>query len=237
MIEFRFTDLRAEGSPASLADALVRVTADLAVVVDGRVVYSEVDFPVVELAAALVRWCELPAGGRVDFEFDSMSTPEPGWVWIRREGSGWRVGSLHEEYPAMLESTADQICEAVRRLAVRLVATGRGSLGVDLSEWVPTLASRSDLIFHPDLEDDRHRCRVCGWLHRDPPWGVDGISPLFDYCPCCGMEHGYQDATPAGARRYRAEWRAGGAEFSERDEQPCCWDLEDQLSHVPGDFL
>lgn len=142
MIEFRFADLRAEGLPASLADALVRVTADLAVVVDGRVVYSEADFPVVELAAALVRWCGLPACGRVDFEFDSMSTPKPGWVWIRREGCGWRVGSLHEEYPEMLEFTTEQISEAVRRFTTQLVATGRDSLGVDLSVWVPKLASR-----------------------------------------------------------------------------------------------
>lgn len=142
MIEFLFTDLRAEGPPASLADALVRVTADIAIVVDGGVVYSEVDFPVVELAAALVRWCELPACGRVDFEFDSMSTPEPGWVWIRREDTGWRVGSLHEEYPEMLEFTTNQVRDAVRRFAARLVATGRDSLGVDLLAWVPNLTSR-----------------------------------------------------------------------------------------------
>lgn len=142
MIEFRFTDLRSEEPPVTLADVLVRVTADLSIVVEDRVVYSEVDFPVVELAVALVRWCELPGCGRVDFEFDSMSTPEPGWVWIRREGAGWRVGSLHEEYPEMLEFTTDQVRDAVHRFAVRLVATGRDSLGVDLSAWVPTLASR-----------------------------------------------------------------------------------------------
>ena len=139
MIEFRLTDLRAEGPLASLADAFVRVTADLAIVVDGRVVYSEVDFPVVELAAALVQWCELPACGRADFEFDSMSTPEPGWVWIRREGAGWRVGSMHEEYPEMLEFTTDQTCETVCRFAAELVAAGRASLGVDFSLLVPTL--------------------------------------------------------------------------------------------------
>lgn len=137
MIEFRFTDLRLDGlPPASLADAVVRVTARFALVVGGRVVYSEAEFPVVELAAALFRWCELPAYARIDFEFDSMSTPEPGWVWIRREGQAWRVGSLHQEYPEMREFTTDQIQHAVRRFVERLVAVGRDLIGADLSSWI-----------------------------------------------------------------------------------------------------
>jgi hypothetical protein len=86
------------------------------------------------------------------------------------------------------------------------------------------------------MNDEIYRCRVCGWLHRDPPWGVDGNSPLFDFCPCCGVEHGYRDATPPGAKRYREEWLARGAVFNESEERPRCWDLEDQLNQVPASF-
>ena len=43
-------------------------------------------------------------------------------------------------------------------------------------------------------DDTIMRCRVCGLLSSDPPWGYDGVSPTFDFCPCCGVEFGYEDA-------------------------------------------
>lgn len=136
MIEFRFTDLRSPRKPAEKADVYIGVTADLSILVDGRVVYSEEDFPVIELASALLDWCRSPSDRRVDFEFDSMSTPERGWVWIRLAGPGWRVGSLHQEYPAMTEFRADEICAAANAFAARLVAGGLERLGVDLATWL-----------------------------------------------------------------------------------------------------
>jgi hypothetical protein len=84
--------------------------------------------------------------------------------------------------------------------------------------------------------DDEYRCRVCGWLLREPPWGVDGRSPLFDYCPCCGVEFGYQDATEDGARRFRDLWVERGAPWSEPEECPDAWKLDEQLAHVPDEF-
>jgi hypothetical protein len=84
--------------------------------------------------------------------------------------------------------------------------------------------------------DDFMRCRVCGLELREPPWGFDGTTPLYDYCPCCGVEFGYQDATPAGARRFREAWVASGAEWAGPDERPTGWDLGAQLEHVPAAF-
>lgn len=77
------------------------------------------------------------------------------------------------------------------------------------------------------------RCRVCGLELREQPWGFDGTTPLYDYCPCCGVEFGYQDASPTGARNYRARWLATGAEWAARDERPSHWDIDEQLKHVP----
>jgi hypothetical protein len=77
---------------------------------------------------------------------------------------------------------------------------------------------------------------VCGLELPDPPWGIDGRTPLFDNCPCCGVEFGYQDATPAGARRYREQWIARGAPWSEPDQRPAGWSLEQQLRDVPAPF-
>lgn len=54
-------------------------------------------------------------------------------------------------------------------------------------------------------------CRVCGYQASDPPRGSDGRTPSFEYCPCCGVEWGYQDSTPLGAQRFRSAWLSAGA--------------------------
>lgn len=84
--------------------------------------------------------------------------------------------------------------------------------------------------------DSNLRCRVCGYRSEDPPWGEDGKSPLYDFCPCCGVEHGYQDSSPMGARNYRAEWIGAGAEWEETDVKPEGWDLNEQLRYIPVGF-
>lgn len=79
-------------------------------------------------------------------------------------------------------------------------------------------------------------CRVCGYESDLPSWGKDGRCPSFEFCPCCGVEHGYQDATPAGAKAYRAQWLACGAVWEIPAEQPASWIAEAQLQFVPKEF-
>jgi hypothetical protein len=90
-------------------------------------------------------------------------------------------------------------------------------------------------IFSMLNEADFH-CRVCGLRNEEPPWGNDGRTPLFDYCECCGVEHGYGDATPTGARRWREAWIAKGAQWFEPRAKPEGWSLQDQLANVPPEF-
>jgi hypothetical protein len=84
--------------------------------------------------------------------------------------------------------------------------------------------------------DAKFRCRVCGLRQETPPWGPEGHTPLFEHCPCCGVEFGYQDATPTGARRFRSQWIESGAAWAEPDAKPIDWDLERQLEMVPAEF-
>jgi hypothetical protein len=65
-------------------------------------------------------------------------------------------------------------------------------------------------------EGAEHLCRVCGFWSDEPPWGDDGRSPSFEYCPCCGVEWGYQDLLPSAAERFRATWLAEGAPWQDR---------------------
>jgi hypothetical protein len=76
-------------------------------------------------------------------------------------------------------------------------------------------------------------CHVCGYRPEgEPPYLQDG-GGTFAYCPCCGVEWGYQDSLPAGARRFREAWLAGGAPWSQPELRPDDWDLQEQLTHVP----
>lgn len=84
-------------------------------------------------------------------------------------------------------------------------------------------------------------CRVCGLLYSaedaaDLPWGEDGDSPSYGFCDCCGVEFGYGDSTPAGARRWRTHWLDGGARWREPSAQPADWNRHEQLAAIPQAF-
>lgn len=85
--------------------------------------------------------------------------------------------------------------------------------------------------------DDLYRCRICGYLDSEPPWGEDNASPLFEHCACCGVEHGYPDATVKGCRRYRKLWLEAGAKWTIPKFKPENWDLAEQMSHIPEEYL
>jgi hypothetical protein len=80
--------------------------------------------------------------------------------------------------------------------------------------------------------DTKMRCRVCGLLQSEPPWGCDGKSPTYDFCPCCGVEFGYGDASPVGIQRWRKNWIEKGAKWDVPENTPAKWDWREQLSHV-----
>jgi len=79
-------------------------------------------------------------------------------------------------------------------------------------------------------------CRICGLAQPEPPWGVDGRTPDFTFCPCCGVEFGYQDCTLVGIRRFRAAWIENGAKWDSPKEKPENWSLEAQLENIPDEF-
>src|SRR4051794_13565631 len=76
----------------SLADYLVAIDADVQILDDKRLVYSEPSFPVVELARDLLGWLSDPARG--DFAFESMSFEEVGAVTVGRVEAGWVFSSV-----------------------------------------------------------------------------------------------------------------------------------------------
>lgn len=69
-------------------------------------------------------------------------------------------------------------------------------------------------------------CRVCGLEQTYLQYGEDGTTPTFEICPCCGVEFGYEDATIAGAVRFREVWIRGGKVWFHVNEMPENWSWE-----------
>ena len=89
----------------------------------------------------------------------------------------------------------------------------------------------ADIVNNPN-----YRCRICGLLHLDPPWGEDGGSPTYDICPCCFAEAGFDDFLIVNIRAYRQKWIESGAKWRHPKYMPEDWNLEEQLSHITDEF-
>ena len=87
-----------------------------------------------------------------------------------------------------------------------------------------------------DESDELLICRVCGLRQASPPWGQDGNSPTYEFCPCCGVEFGYGDATVVGTKRWRESWLSAGAKWFESDSRPSDWDADAQLAQLPDAY-
>ncbi|MBP0000045.1 MAG: hypothetical protein J7641_13790 [Cyanobacteria bacterium SID2] len=85
------------------------------------------------------------------------------------------------------------------------------------------------------IKDDKI-CRICGLLQLNPPWGIDGRTPSFEICDCCGAEFGYNDVTLQTIYQYRQSWLSQGANWFDRTQKPEGWSLEAQLKQIPDRF-
>jgi len=79
-------------------------------------------------------------------------------------------------------------------------------------------------------------CRICGYEHSEPQWGEDNQSPIYDFCPCCGVESGNEDYTIDSIKQYRKSWIENGSIWKNPKSKPNSWSLEAQLEHIPSEF-
>jgi hypothetical protein len=101
------------------------------------VVYSEVQFPIVELRVALERWLKAREDSLDDFEFESMESDETGLVWFRRQPSGkWRVGSVHQDELAVDELDLDDVVRGCERFVTGVDDWVRARLRLEIRNVV-----------------------------------------------------------------------------------------------------
>lgn len=104
----------------------------------GLRLYSEPDFPVVELAEQLQSWCAEGLRRGEDFEFTSMESDAAGLVWFRHAGDGYRVGSCYQDFPAMQVYGSDELRSSIDRYIAQLRECSKRELGIDLDPILGT---------------------------------------------------------------------------------------------------
>jgi hypothetical protein len=117
-------------------EAFVRIGATFSIRDEQGSIFTEPHFPVVELAAQLHRWLMFVLPQERDFEFNSLSTPDPGWVWIRWTGTGWKLGSNLQERTAKGELNNIEVRALVENFVLRLTASAKQTLGADISAFI-----------------------------------------------------------------------------------------------------
>lgn len=82
-------------------------------------------------------------------------------------------------------------------------------------------------------------CKVCGYRLNYNPWGEDGKSPDYSFCPSCGVEFGNQDYNLDSIKKYREEWLTSGMKWAggENEIEPEGWDPSVQINNIPKEYI
>ncbi|MGH3865453.1 MAG: hypothetical protein ACRDQ4_04800 [Pseudonocardiaceae bacterium] len=134
----RFTDAKLEReSIRDKFDLLLGITAEFEVIIDDRLLYRELLFPIVELRAQLELWLEASLPRGEDFEFQSMESDEPGFLWFRfQEKNRWRIGSIYQEYPELRTLTDEDISNIINKFIHTVDAWVQQECHIEISEYL-----------------------------------------------------------------------------------------------------
>jgi hypothetical protein len=139
-LEFRFRVTSADRSQLlDRWDSLLRIEGDFAILVEGRGLYTEVLFPLVEFAVEALKWIGSP-GEPDGFLYESVEAEEP-LIWIKRtdDEDGWQVGKIHESYSEPAVFTTDDIRSAISTYVEDLRTILNRDFGIDIDPvlWPP----------------------------------------------------------------------------------------------------
>lgn len=117
-------------------DLLLGIVATFEVWVRGKLLYREEMFPIVELRVALERWLGDAFCCHENFEFQSMESDETGLLWFRWEDGGWRIGSIHQEYPESYILSDGDVSDVIARFIEKVDGWVLDNCGVHVASFL-----------------------------------------------------------------------------------------------------
>jgi hypothetical protein len=133
-LRFRFAGVHSDApEPSGDLAHLHRIVADeLEVVIGDESVYREVEFPVVELAAALDSWLRNDMPSEREFTFAPTGYAETGALQFRPSDGEWIIdSSLRAASAARLRIAPEDLNESLRRY-LDDVSAACATLGIEL---------------------------------------------------------------------------------------------------------
>jgi hypothetical protein len=114
---------------------LLRIVAVFTLASGSVTIYSEPDFPVVELAVQLARWVDrVRAGGVGDFSYVTLESDEPEWIGFHQVADGvFKVRARYQETDDPETRSLEELVEASDQYIATLVPAVRQKLGIDIA--------------------------------------------------------------------------------------------------------
>jgi len=136
LLKIEFEDMHSD-RPLSgdYAEMLNAITGNLRIVVDGRVLFDDHEFPVLELAYQLHVWMRDRMSLAEPFKFTSMMIEDDGWVWIEPALDGWRVGSILERFSDISIYSSKHIRTMISEFVDSAILEAESVLGGRIS-WI-----------------------------------------------------------------------------------------------------
>jgi hypothetical protein len=117
---------------------LLNVVADFRVVVGHRVLFSEVSFPIIELANQLDRWLASDAQSPSEFIYSSLESNIAGIIRIAPGIQGWHVSSAFAEFADSTPFSLAEIVAAARGYVSAVEQSVLSEYGFRPSELSPS---------------------------------------------------------------------------------------------------
>ncbi|MCC6525741.1 MAG: hypothetical protein IT373_24045 [Polyangiaceae bacterium] len=117
-MKFALANIHYDGPLVTRWDVLLRIVADFSILVERSVLYSEVEFCVVEFAVQLAEWLGRLGSERREFVYTSMESDVEGLVRFTPKGADhWCIATAHQARPETRTFTTDEL----RRAALEFI--------------------------------------------------------------------------------------------------------------------
>jgi len=116
---------------------LLNVVADFQLVVGRRMIFSEEEFPIVELAVQLDAWLERLSDETPEFVYTSSESQIPGLIRFSPGSEGWHVSAAFAEFADATSFNLSEVATAVRSYVAAVDETVSSEYGFRLRELAP----------------------------------------------------------------------------------------------------
>ena len=134
-LQFQLTS--PDGPLETYWNRLLNVAADFQLVVERRIIFSEEEFPIVELAVQLEAWLERLRDETPEFVYTSIESEIPGLIRFSPGFEGWHVSAAFAEFADATSFNLSEVAAAVRSYVEVVDETVFSEYGFRLGELAP----------------------------------------------------------------------------------------------------